>query len=366
MAKKRCAFFLILCFLISGCGNGKSEVDNIKESSWFINMCFMESSLLYKNPTSSTNRIEFFDYKTKEYFPLCAKVNCLHETIDCTAVSLGRKADYIGRFGEKWYYHTTDDVEGGCFRVCDLNGDNEKKVGDFHHMVSSSWGSKALFVDGKCILATCDDKFDMETYESLGVDSGIYQFDLSSGTYEELCPEVNAKQPTYAVYGIYKNQLLYSEWDGEKRTFYVMDMDTEETNVPLGKESIILGQLSGSWFVCSAYGENGAKVIEFNMDTGEKNEIEAAGYPGDFYWSEDLKTYTVYDDTTGDLYFQMYQYNADGTSSVLRSGTAENYFLPYTLYGDVLIGKHEMDKGGLAYMQREDFLKGKNNWMILE
>lgn len=53
--EKRCAFFLILCFLISGCGNGKSEVDNIKESSWFINSVdgIQRTSIYYCDPMRS-------------------------------------------------------------------------------------------------------------------------------------------------------------------------------------------------------------------------------------------------------------------------------------------------------------------------
>ena len=83
--KRSLTVLLIICFLFSGCKKNKEE-SGVKESKWWAGRCFTQEGLVYQNP--ATRKMEYFDYGTKSYGPLCGSVNCLHNDEECMAVYL--------------------------------------------------------------------------------------------------------------------------------------------------------------------------------------------------------------------------------------------------------------------------------------
>ena len=64
----------VFCLILAGCG-GKEGAETKQEQSggnrssyWEGNLCFFEDGFLYHDPNSKVER--YFDYKTREYFPL--------------------------------------------------------------------------------------------------------------------------------------------------------------------------------------------------------------------------------------------------------------------------------------------------------
>lgn len=76
--------------------------------------------MVYQN--SWTSKMEYFDYGTESYRPLCSNVNCLHNDEECFAVYLDQNATVLGRIGNKWYYHMWLENGTGIFCSCDLDG----------------------------------------------------------------------------------------------------------------------------------------------------------------------------------------------------------------------------------------------------
>ena len=93
MKIKKTALFLCIFLLIIGCEKEKTNKEN-SHSKWEVNMGFTEDVLLYRN--SATDRVEYFDYQTGYYGPLCAKPNCLHSDLECMAYYMGEKVGQIG------------------------------------------------------------------------------------------------------------------------------------------------------------------------------------------------------------------------------------------------------------------------------
>lgn len=79
-----------ISLLLVSCGKEEPKETQICESQWYGNVCLMEDGVLYKNP--DTDRMEYFDYHTKDYGPLCAKPNCSHNSKECESVFLGHVA----------------------------------------------------------------------------------------------------------------------------------------------------------------------------------------------------------------------------------------------------------------------------------
>ena len=80
-------FTAVIILGLSGCGE-KETTGDAAGSYWDVNVCYTEDGLLYFDPHSEDRVVCFFDYETKEYFPLCAKSNCLHDSEECTAYRL--------------------------------------------------------------------------------------------------------------------------------------------------------------------------------------------------------------------------------------------------------------------------------------
>lgn len=82
--------------------------------------CFTQEGMVYQNPW--TSKMEYFDYGTESYRPLCSNVNCLHNDEECFAVYLDQNATVLGRIGNNWYYHMWLENGTGIFCSCDLDG----------------------------------------------------------------------------------------------------------------------------------------------------------------------------------------------------------------------------------------------------
>ena len=226
--KKSVLFVLGLYLLLMACGkSGGKDVRN-GAAKWQVNVCLMEDGVLYKN--SDTGCMEFFDYETGSYRALCADPNCLHDSMECEAVYLYEKANFIGRLGDKWYYNGLDAKEKRSFRCCDLDGGNDKKVGEFPYDFSGAFGDCVLFYEGSCILATDDTIIKEETEEWIGTISGIYRYHFDTGGIEMICQEKEYMRPAYAVYGTYKDWLIYTEYNGEYVTLKSKNLKTARIN----------------------------------------------------------------------------------------------------------------------------------------
>ena len=368
---KRIAVILFVSvILLGGAGCVKKEViQDASGSYWDVNACYTEGGILYFDPHSEERLVCFFDYETKEYFPLCAKSNCLHDSEECTAYRLWGEVVAMGQLGDKWYRISCDGDFNGTFYSMDLDGENERQIGPFSQFPFSPFG-KSLFYGNECILATKGADFDPETGEVLGITSGIYCYHLDSGEAENLCPDITSEEgaQAYEIWGMYDNTLVYIQWDsrsGQKsRVLKLMDLETKEISEPLGDVYVYNMDMNGSVMACNVQDGDGVRILEYDMVTGEAAEV--AGFPqgASLFWSPELKLCDVTEGRGDEFRFQMYRYK-DGESVLIREGGEEEYFLPIAVHEDIVIGQAG-ENWEMAYMETEDFLSGKTNWTIWE
>ena len=111
----------------------EKEISSIDHSIQRGNFCYTEEGLVYTRPNTPNERgkMDYLDYETGSYYPLCAKVNCRHNGSDCTAVHFAEQPA-IGRLGDKWYRFKL--LDGGKTEICscDLDGGNEKTIFGFY------------------------------------------------------------------------------------------------------------------------------------------------------------------------------------------------------------------------------------------
>ncbi len=361
-------FTAVIILGLSSCGE-KETTGDAAGSYWDVNVCYTEDGLLYFDPHSEDRVVCFFDYETKEYFPLCAKSNCLHDSEECTAYRLWGEAVTMGRLGDKWYRVGCDGDFNGTFYSMDLDGENERQIGPFSQFPFGVFG-KSLFYEDKCILATNEADFDPETGEILGVTSGIYRYHLDSGEAENLCPDITSEKggQAYSIWGMYDNTLVYLQWDSrpgqENQVLKLMNLETKEISEPLGDVYVYNVDMNGSVMACNVQDGDGVRILEYDMVTGEAAEV--AGFPqgASLFWSPELKLCDVTEGRGDEFRFQMYRYK-DGESVLVREGGEEDHFLPTAVHEDIVIGQAGKD-WEMAYMETEDFLQGRNNWTILE
>lgn len=358
---------LLMCsisLLLVSCGKEEPKETQICESQWYGNVCLMEDGVLYKNP--DTDRMEYFDYHTKDYGPLCAKPNCSHNSKECESVFLGQKAYFIGRLEDRWYYHTADEELGGSFRFCDLDGGNDKKIGEFPYIHDGSFGSRVLFYGNSCIFAAGKDYFEEETGEWTGTSSAIYWYRLDTGEADILCPEKTYMRPAYAVYGEYGSCLIYTEYNGETYALKQKNLETGEEKLLFEDKSIGLVWLDGNLLACVSFKDTNSKIHEINLDTGEQSEFPVKENIGDLFWTDEIKVYIAYENRAdGKTGCQTFQYK-DGDFRLLREGEIDDCFVPYILKDNILIGRLGGNNYGLAYIDKADFLAGKENWTLLK
>lgn len=359
-----CLLFSSVFLFCVACGSQREKSQSGQMSVYNLNLCFTEDGVVYQNPQKGA-WTGYFDYKTGGYMPLCAKSNCLHDSLECKAVYLNKYAEFIGRIGDKWYYYVTEGWEGlGGFHSCDLDGGNDKIIGSFPY---SRGDGVVLFYGQTCVLSTWDAEFDEETGEASVHTSGIYAYHLETGKWEALCPEKkDPLRPCYTLSGKYGENLLYTEWDGDKSVLKQMNLESGEVTEPLGDIYVSGAEVSDNFLIYWFIEQEEVKMAEWNMETGEQKEFqESAGQP---FWSQDLKTATEFSADFSDRMFWTYQYQDDGTRKLIRQGQTEEVFLPIARSGNLLLGRMQGKTGGfsvLACMEEEDFLAGKTNWTVV-
>lgn len=373
MRGKRIWVLAGVCMLaLFGCGKGKKEETG--SSTMFIGKCYTEDGIVNFRSTPN-GKVDYFDYKTGTYRPLCGAPNCLHDGEDCFSIYLKKYVSLIGRLGDKWYYQKASDGSS-VFCYSDLDGQNEKEIGICSHQNALS---ADLFFDHFCILATEDYFVDEETGEiSENSKSGIYRYDLETGKEELLVPELESLHMGYSVYGRYGNLLAYLELTDEKELKYelrVMDLENGNITKPLGDMRLWIAAsyaMDGELLVCNIWEGDFWKVIELNVESGEWREIlkDQKGATR-IIWGPDLKLLETLDTEQG-YCWKTYQYTEQGECVLLREDWEEHLFAPLVIQEDRIIGFYH---GGdwdmytdfdMAVIGREDYLAGKNDFIRLQ
>ncbi len=368
---KRTVFWLCVCLTFSGCGKKEEKIEDTEvDSSWkYLGWTFTEEGLLYHNPNPPRRgKLEYLDYRTGSYRPLCASASCLHDSAECTAVRL-YDAGAMGRIGDKWYYLMRDESGIPHFYSCDLDGQNEKKIGKYSHTGSQMF----LFFEDSCVTAFSDPVMDEETGQ-LKEDvssSAICRYHFDTGEEELLTQE--SESSYYDLYGRYGKLLLYREYRDGRGILKVLDLDTGEVQEPLGDRNVArAASMRDGLFACNVREGDDIKLIELDLVTGNWKEIQTeAGGGASLFWSEGLKLMTFWEERTGGAYYRVYQYLDDGKSVLVREGEESTYFEVLDRKDGLLVGRYggstQMEEQfHMATMEEKDFLAGKDNWIVLE
>ncbi len=372
---------LLFCLGLFGCGRQGAEIK--QESSVcreYDHAGYTSEGMIYQDYNAGL--VKYLDYATGGFYPLCVRPNCLHDSDECAAKALCGEVMFMGRLGDKWYYFRQDETEE-TFHSCDLDGGNDRVVGTYPYEEKEEdglwndgrgnvWGN-VVFRDGSCFLAmnTDNSKEDPNisgVFKSAGVTSNLYRYDLETGEREALCPEKTMEIPCYMLWGIYENQLIYSELledEPGKRVsgLHRLDLETGEDLEPglTVWETLSPGCLSGSLLL---YNEPGRGLMEFDLETGEKTAV-FEGYGSNIIWEPELKTFTVSDFAGEDLKYRVYQYTEEGECRALYEDEA---FIPSALAGDWVVGNGAEPPQFLfkkSVIKKEDFLAGKTNWTVI-
>ena len=369
---KYLGILIILCLNLTACRGEKNSAEETDFSYWRVNVCYTEDGLLYHDP--NTEFEGYFDYETKKYFPLCIKPECLHDSGECTSVAMKQKATMAGRLGNRWYYLAQGDNFTCAFRSCDLDGKNDREIGEFSHTFSGG-SSVCPFYENSCIFSSWDPVYDKDM-EWVGMTSGIYRYHFDTGEAELLCPEktYGASGGAYEVYGLYGDQLIYVEQEETRgAVLKKMDLKTNKEEELLRADFVSVDTVEGNHAVFRMREGNIFKLSEIDLDSKKVTGIVdiAEGESVFVCWMPELKIYTVVNKTTSGsekkFQFKTWQYTEE-ESILIREGGTQEYFMPTAMAEEILIGQV---KGGqyegdlLAYMDKADFLSGKNNWTVL-
>lgn len=186
MNLRKLSFVLCIGLLLFGCGKQEKNTA-MTESRQIAAHTFMEDGFIYSNTNPPRKgKAEYYDYQTGIFMPLCDQANCLHDSQECTAVHLGN-ASTIGRLGDRWYYlmfSETDSVP--AFYSCDLNGQNEKKIGLFPH----SQTGPSLYFDNSCVMVINDVESDDQKKSNLVVLKWMtFEMDIDFSVFEQAVNE---------------------------------------------------------------------------------------------------------------------------------------------------------------------------------
>ena len=375
-SKQACLLGIVCILALFGCGKEK-KTDEAGGSVMLVNRCFTEEGIVQQN-NSRTGKVDYFDYKTKSYRPLCGAPSCPHNSEECFAFYLRKHTDIIGRLGERWYYQKDKPDGSRVFCSSSLDGQDEKEIGEFSH--GKAVGA-ALFFDHFLMTATVDWFINEETGE---VDEngkcGIYRYDLESGEEELLVPERESLWDAYCVYGCYENRLVYLEQTDEEGMEYglrIKDLGTGDVTKPLG--DLLFWPVSpyameGSTLVCNAKEGESRKVIELDVESGEWKEIpkEQEGGVAEIFWTKDLKLLEFREDVDGKSIRKVWQYGENGDAVLVRETEGYPWFRPLGIADDLLVGQYgeeqvSRDDGfELGTIPVEDYLAGKNNFTLLK
>ncbi len=366
-------FFCIGILAFSGCKKADSE-GGTAGSVTRAQYCFTEDGLLHRQSLRGGSKIAYFDYRTRTCYPLCGDPNCLHDSRECTAIYLA-DTNCIGRIGDKWYYQKDSGTDAQVFYCCDLDGKNEKVLGEFPRYCTGT----SLFFDHFLVAATEEWFVDEETGEvSENMKCGIYRYDLESGKEELLVPERESQLGAYCVYGCHENLLAYLELTDEAEMKYelrVMDLETKRVTEPLGDRRLWSPApyaMSGSLLVCSVQDGGAWEVVELDIESGEWNRIWLEGQKGtaDIIWSPELKLLRLYDEIEGRPCHRTWQYTEKGECVLVREDWEEYPFSPIVIKDGVIVGPYGGwdDTTGftLAVIGTEDYLAGKSNFISLQ
>ncbi|MEI3176222.1 MAG: hypothetical protein V8S96_06980 [Lachnospiraceae bacterium] len=366
--KRRTVIWIAVFALLGNFGCGTKKVVEEKrdekqtdDSEWQVNMCYMESGFLYKNPDSG--KMEYYDYQTRKYRPLCAEPNCEHKTEECEAVYLAEKADFIGRYKERWYYFCEGEEGERAFYSCDLDGAGEKKIGEFAHHGGTFVASKVIFSEGSCLIATCEDVLDEKTYEWTGkVISGIYRFNLETGEETVFCEEKENTRPSYCIYGMVEGKLLYTEWNDQGCMVKAKDLESGEEQIIQNSGVVVqaAGTDNGIVFQIQENGKYELKEVDMKHKTEASIEMEEA--VGDIFWSDEIKSAIAYDEKGLESRIYLYE-EPQKAFELIRQVKSEETFVPCKSRGEMLIGR---DADGIAVMSEKDYLAGKTTWEKLK
>ena len=362
-----CILAVVTCLGLLGCGGMTEGSNGGTGSYWSVNACYTEKGMLYFDPHSQEPLAYYFDYGTKEYFPICSKSNCLHNSEDCAAYHLWESTVMIGRLGDKWYRLVMDGNFNTAFYSTDLDGENDRKIGAFFQYPFGAYG-KSFFYEDACILSTLEADFNEETGDMLGITSGIYRYHLDSGEAENLCSDITQEEfgDPYVICGMYKDILVYLQSDSQSasQVLKCMDLETKEVSEPLGSAYVQTVNMQDSIMACNIREGDTVRLTEYDMETGELTEIAELSSVAQLFWDPELKIYDITEGSGETFRFQMYQYK-DGEGILIREGGEEEHFIPFTISGDLVVGQAGED-GKMAYMETEAFLNGENSWTILE
>lgn len=383
--KRRLAGVILLsavCINVSGCGKETEKGSDF--TVYHDSAGYMEDGMVYQDYDAGLTK--YLDYATGEYYPLCARPNCFHDSGECAAHVLCEEAKFMGRLGDKWYYYREWDTEAE-FHSCDLDGGNDRVIkvypleeteedGYKNWGWQTAWGN-VLFQDGNCFAAMSTDNME-EDPNNPGAASGVsansvlYRYDLETGEREALCPMKTMRIPCYTLWGIYKNQLIYSELlnDGEGEKWVsglrTLDLETKEiTDLGIfAREVLNPGYVSGNLLLYNEPEGDESRLMEYNLETGEKRMIYEGG---GFYiiWEPELKTFHVQSPEDEETEW-IYQYTEEGECKLLYKDVV---FEPLGLGGDLLVGwveGGEQQPYRRAVLKKEDFLAGKTNWTVIE
>ena len=360
---------IILMIVLNGCGQKRmtGQFGSIQK----YNYTYTADGLLYCNPR--TGKAEFYDYESKKYFPLCGKANCRHQDKDlnCTAVKLARNG-WIGRGEDKWYYQLDGDNGERAFYSCDLDGTNERKIGEFPYRIDSD--GITICQSDSIIFTSWDLVYEEKTDETYFA-SGIYRFRLDSGKAEEICPQIQEGLPVYEIIGNYENKLIYREWTGKigKKT-KMIDLDSKEITEPIGeKETFGDMVIDGNYLIGTVVEEQGCTVTAFDLQNGSSREI-LGGLTNNpkIYWGETLKQIqTAETSEFRDWHKETYQYQENKGCTLFREGDVYHEMEVLMVKDGIVIGYvgdigDEEEQFHLAIINLEDYLAGKTNWKLLE
>lgn len=144
-----CLMLLTLC----GCQNAKNE----GKSEDYANMGFpgiSEDGIYHLVNTDFANEVYFYDFKTDKDVPLCSKVNCNHQNVDCDAYHLtfykdkNQKLHLPPVFYQNKVYYFYENLQEGKTTLCSSNvdGTNLKKITD---LANKAVVDNATFFDQK-------------------------------------------------------------------------------------------------------------------------------------------------------------------------------------------------------------------------